>query len=74
MTGNDSRYNGLSLLRTLNDVPRVSATTRVDCICLLDAFNTSSDSTKLVITVLLIQTDATLKTTNSFSFSLAHLM
>ena len=31
LTGNNSRYYGLSLLRTLNEVPRVSATTRDDC-------------------------------------------
>ena len=31
LTGNNSRYYGLLLLRTLNDIPRVSATTRVDC-------------------------------------------
>ena len=32
LTGNDSCYYGLSLWRTLNDVPRVSAIVRVDCI------------------------------------------
>ena len=32
LIGNHSRYYGLSLLRTVNDVPRVSAITRVDCI------------------------------------------
>ena len=31
LTGNDSRYYGLSLIRTLNEVPSVSAITRVDC-------------------------------------------
>ena len=31
LTGNDSRYYELSLSRPLNDVPRVSAITRVDC-------------------------------------------
>ena len=33
LTGNESRYCRLSLLRTPNNVPRVSATTRVDCNC-----------------------------------------
>ena len=31
LTKNDSRYYGLSLFRTQNDVPKVSAITRVDC-------------------------------------------
>ena len=31
LTENDSRYYRLSLLRTQNDVPKVSAITRVDC-------------------------------------------
>ena len=31
LTGNDSRYYGLSLIRTLNEVPSVSNTARVDC-------------------------------------------
>ena len=31
LTGNSSRYYGLPLLRTLKDVPRGSAITRVDC-------------------------------------------
>ena len=32
LTENDSRYYGFSLFRTHNDVPKVSAKTRVDCI------------------------------------------
>ena len=31
LTGNDSRYYGLSLFRTQNDVSKVSAIMRVDC-------------------------------------------
>ena len=31
LTENDSRYYGLSLFRTQNDVPEVSAITKVDC-------------------------------------------
>ena len=31
LTGNDYRFYGLSLLWTLNNVPKVSATTRVNC-------------------------------------------
>ena len=30
---NDSRYYGLSLFRTQNEVPKVSVITRVDCNC-----------------------------------------
>ena len=32
LTGNDSRFYGLSLIRRQNDVPKVSAIMRVDCI------------------------------------------
>ena len=32
LTENDSLYYGLSLFRKQNDVPKVSAITRVDCI------------------------------------------
>ena len=38
LTGNASRYYGLSLLRTINKVPRVSPTTRVDCNRMPDVF------------------------------------
>ena len=33
LTLNEFRYNALSVLRTQNDVPKVSAITRVDCNC-----------------------------------------
>ena len=32
LTGNESRYYGLSLIRTLNEVPSVPVITRVNCI------------------------------------------
>ncbi len=48
LTGKDSRYYGLSLKRTRNDAPSVSAITRVDCI------HTSLSLIKLFCVIFLI--------------------
>ena len=39
LTQNDYRYYGISLFRTHNDVLKVSAISRVDCICLFFHFS-----------------------------------
>ena len=50
LTENDSRYYGLSLIRTLNEVPSVSAIKRVDWLTKCKADRTATKADKIYLT------------------------